>query len=86
MFSEGDLEGSKGSATRVWPVLHTLLLVALLQVGHHDDGGWFLLPHQPPEISDGPGDGACMGRGVGYEWGWVVHGKGPGQGWREFCE
>ena len=75
MFSEGNLEGSKRSATGVWPVLNALLLVTLLQVGHHDDGGGSLLPHKPPEISDGPGDGACMGRGVGYEWGGVVHGK-----------
>ena len=51
LLSEGDLEGSKSSATRVWPVLFTLLLVALLQIGHHDDGGGSLLPHQPPEIN-----------------------------------
>ena len=45
LFCDGDFEGPKVFAARVWPILLTLLLVALLQVGHHDDGGWSLLPH-----------------------------------------
>ena len=51
LFCEGDSEGTKVLAATVWPVLLTLLLVALLQVGYHDDGGRSLLVHQPPEIN-----------------------------------
>ena len=51
LLCEGDLEGTKLFAATVWPVLLTLLLVALLQVGYHDNGGGPLLPHQPPEIN-----------------------------------
>ena len=50
LLSEGDLEGSKGGAPTLWPVLLTLLLIALLEVGHHDDNGGPFLPHQPPEV------------------------------------
>ena len=66
LFGEGDLEGSKGSATRVWPVLLTLLLVALLQVGHHDDGGGSLLPHQPPKINQNMLFWSCRPNGFGF--------------------
>ena len=51
LFCEGDLEGTKILAATVWPVLLTLLLVALLQVGYHDNGGGSLLPHQPPKVN-----------------------------------
>ena len=51
MFCEGDLEGAIVGAASVWPVLLTLLLVALLQVGDHDNGGGPLLPHQPPKVN-----------------------------------
>ena len=51
LFCEGDFEGTKLLAATSWPVLLTLLLAALLQVGYHDDGGRSLLPHQPPEVN-----------------------------------
>ena len=51
VLCEGDLEGSKGGCPTVWPVLLTLLLVPLLEVGHHDDGGGPLLPDQPPKVN-----------------------------------
>ena len=52
LLKERDFEGTISGAPTVWPVLLTLLLVALLQVGHHDDGGRPLLPHQPPEVNE----------------------------------
>ena len=51
LFCEGDSEGTKVLAATVWPVLLTLLLVALLQVCYHDDGGRSLLIDQPPEVN-----------------------------------
>ena len=51
LFCEGDSEGSKVLAATVWPVLLTLLLVSLLEVGYHDNGGRSLLMHQPPEVN-----------------------------------
>ena len=51
LFREGDFKGTKLLTATVWPVLLTLLLAALLQVGYHDDGGRPLLPHQPPEVN-----------------------------------
>ena len=51
LFCEGDSEGTKVLAATVWPVLLTLLLVALLQVCYHDDGGRSLLIYQPPEVN-----------------------------------
>ena len=51
LFCEGDSEGPKVLAATVWPVLLTLLLVALLQVGYHDNGGRSLLMHKPPEVN-----------------------------------
>ena len=50
ILSECDLDGPISGAPTVWPVLLTLLLVALLQVGHHDNGGWLFLPYQSPEV------------------------------------
>ena len=58
MFSQGDLEGPKVGVAALWPVLLALLLVALLEIGHHDDGGGFLLPNQPPEVHHGLGSGS----------------------------
>ena len=51
LFCEGDSEGTKVLAATVWPVLLTLLLVSLLQVGYHDNGWRFLLRDQPPEVN-----------------------------------
>ena len=51
LFCDGDSEGTKVLAATVWPVLLTLLLVAFLQVGYHDNGGRFLLIYQPPEVN-----------------------------------
>ena len=50
LICEGDLEGAIVFAASIWPVLLTLL-VALLQVGDHDNGGGPLLPHQPPKVN-----------------------------------
>ena len=48
---EGNIEGPKTGGVIFWPVLLTLPLIALLQVGYHDDGGWPLLPYQSPEVN-----------------------------------
>ena len=57
VLCEGDLEGPIVRAATVWPVLLALLLVALIQVGHHDNDGRPLLPYQPPEVNDSLGNG-----------------------------
>ena len=53
LLGDGDLERTIDNAASFWPVLITLLPVALLEVGHHDDGGGPLLPHQPPKVNNG---------------------------------
>ena len=45
MFSQGHLERTEITSTRVWPVLLTLALVTFLQVGYHDNDGGLLLPY-----------------------------------------
>ena len=45
MFSQGHLERTEITSTRVWPVLLTLALVTFYQVGYHDNDGGFLLPY-----------------------------------------
>ena len=51
LLSERNLKGSKDGAPTLWPVLLTLLFAVLLEVGHHDNGGWPFLPHQPPKVN-----------------------------------
>ncbi len=46
----GHCEWSKLLLPRLWPVLLTLDLVVLLEVGEHDYYGWSLLPHETPEV------------------------------------
>ena len=49
-LSGGYSEGSILLMAQLWPVLLTLDLAILLDVGHHDDGRDTLLPYQPPEV------------------------------------
>ena len=53
LISDGDLEWPKALGSCFWPVLLTLELVPLFDVGDHDDGWRLLLPHQPPEVNQG---------------------------------
>ena len=64
LLCEGDLERSVGGAPCLRPVLLALLLVALLQVGHHDYGNGPLLPHQPPEINNSFRNGTFLDKSI----------------------
>ena len=51
LLSEGDSKRAVLDTPRLWPVVVTLDVVTLLQVGHHDDRPHSLLPHGTPEVN-----------------------------------
>ena len=59
LVCERDLEGTILLGPLAGPVLLTLLLSSLFNVGHHGNYKDPLLPHQPPEVSDGVWEGVC---------------------------
>ena len=59
LVCEGDFEGTILLGTLAGPVLLTLLLAPLHNIGYHGNYTDPLLPHQPPEVSDGVWEGAC---------------------------
>ena len=59
LVRHGDLEWSKVLGPALRPVLLALYLSPFLQVGHHNNGEWFLLPDQPPEVYQGLWERTC---------------------------
>jgi len=59
LVCEGDLEGTVLLGPLAGPVLLALLLVPLPNIGYHGNYRNPLLPHQPPEVSNGVREGAC---------------------------
>lgn len=59
LVGESDREWPKALALRFWPILLTLDLFSLHEVGDHDNGLGFLLPHKPPEIHQSFLHGTC---------------------------
>ena len=51
LVSDSDSEWTILYMTTARPVLFTLCLLVLLEVGEHHYNGWSFLPHEPPEIS-----------------------------------
>jgi len=52
LVCKGYLEGTVLLGPLAGPVLLTLLLAPLQNIGYHGNYGNSLLPHQPPEVSD----------------------------------
>ena len=50
MVCEGDLEWTILLGPLIWPVLLTLLLSPLQNIGYHGNYMDLFLPHQPPEV------------------------------------
>ena len=59
LVCKGYLEGTVLLGPLAGPVLLTLLLAPLQNIGYHGNYRNSLLPQQPPEVSDGVREGAC---------------------------
>ncbi len=60
LISNGDSEWTVRHTVIVGPVLLTLYLVVLLEVGEHHYDGWPLLPHESPEVNQCVWQWTCM--------------------------
>ena len=57
LVCEGDFERTILLGPLVWPVLLTLMLSPLHNIGYHGNHMYLFLPHQPPEVSNSVWEG-----------------------------
>ena len=57
LVCEGDFEWTTLFCPLIWPVVLTLLLSPLHNIGYHGNHMDLLLPHKPPEVSNSVWEG-----------------------------